>query len=745
MNGMHFLGLICVLALVTRSFAQNTPGVKPPAFLIGVGTSVKSADVIKNDDVAEKWQQREDEDSAVIIPIDAEKTTFYIHTALKGSTVKVERPFVFAPVDGLKVSVQGPITSSATVPVLAGDAFPGNESIPFDLVFKCEMKGTWLTVVTLRFTEESEVSTLKFSFSKECPIRDEGVDGKRDVGAESSLTGLMIGTNEKNQDVMEDGTVKPSYRADANQNHGDVKVIDADSPIVNFFARWTGANPATMTLGQAIAAVEDPTVVEVDSSGLLSTQSTELKNDAEAAAPLSLKFNCLKEGASLVTVSFQAHESNFNSRFSMMKICAKAEHEEGLSMPGLSIGTTEGGSDIILDGLTSKIFRNAQSAKDEANKEMREYGPGKGSVKFYLSNKSDKPVSIRAPLVTTRSLDLEGRHVARPVLSGSAITKNQIEAGESTELEIEFNCVLTGATDITVRIPLKPSGAIQFVVEKTCSVSEGDAVVVETRTPAIPGLNVGLARGSSKVVIDGIARPRYSWSDDVRDLYLVSAQKQYITFFISLNKTSKGSQDVRLGAAELISTLDVASPVISGSGSDGFVLTKKKASNNALVSITFHCLSNGTTQFDLLIPVLPLTVEQVAPRTQPLKISFLKTCSLDPTDPQPGLGGVGITGFSIGTSKEGTDIVFNGFPQPSSFGPRNKADPMWDKVTVNGQTDTISLFLHYNSATGIASDVLGDSVEFQPPMAVSHGDTASPILSGPAAEGGSLVRDEAPQ
>jgi len=51
--------------------------------------------------------------------------------------------------------------------------------------------------------------------------------------------------------------------------------------------------------------------------------------------------------------------------------------------------------------------------------------------------------------------------------------------------------------------------------------------------------------------------------------------------------------------------------------------------------------------------------------------------------------------------------------------------------------------MHYHSKDGALNRMMGSEVVFQSPVVVSHTPTARPVLAGPAAEGGVLLRDGA--
>jgi hypothetical protein len=481
--------------------------------------------------------------------------------------------------------------------------------------------------------------------------------------------------------------------------------------------------------------VEDPHVVKVLTIGPLESGQFNLTTQPQS---ITLQFTCLAAGTSTISVGLKSVESaDISILWSFEKVCSAVEAVEGVSIKGLRVGTEPGLSDVIVDGITTDEFRNAFSAKEENQKQMTHYGADVDTVKFYVSS-TETTVALRQPILTiARTLSQDLLHVSDPEVSGSLTRSNSIRVGQELVVELSFNCIRTGQSDISIEIPLKPSGALQFVVQKSCQMPEGVLPRPPKNIPSIPGLNIGTARGAANVIKNGLPQPKWHWDTQVVDLHMIQPSSPFITFYLTKNGSVPNIPDIRLGTPQLISTLAVAQPDLSGRASDGDIVS---VDSHSTVTITFHCFETGTALYNLEIPVLPLAVEDMAPRTEPVRVSFLKECSTDPQSIVTGAGGVGITGFNIGTTKEGSDIVYNGFPRPLYYGQRHRDNPQWDAIKVPESKSSTRIFLTYGSKFLGGEEEL-EQVQFQAPMAVTHGHECKPSLSGPASSGGILTKN----
>jgi len=109
---------------------------------------------------------------------------------------------------------------------------------------------------------------------------------------------------------------------------------------------------------------------------------------------------------------------------------------------------------------------------------------------------------------------------------------------------------------------------------------------------------------------------------------------------------------VVFGQPEVLMSKAIMNPVISGQGSDGDSLDVA-AHSSSVVSVTFHCFKPGAAQMTL---ILPIAANPLVGRSQPVKINFIKECGDTQKAVPKGLGGVGVTGFNIGLSKDSHEV-----------------------------------------------------------------------------------------
>lgn len=694
-----------------------------------LGEDAEPTQAVVDDVVQAAFARADDDTSGFTIGVEDDHISFKIASTLDSKTVKGMKLMLQKPV----VSVEGEDVVAKAVNrgkslVKAVPAEPGFTS--FAVQFECLAETVAPVKVVLRFLEMKKgtksIKEIPLTFFKACSGADKAVKG-------TFFEGLFVGLQPTAKDIVQDGEAASNWAVTGDDDKSRTTIPDHMMK-TTFFVSYDGAEG--IMLDEPFIIIEDPKVLAIQTFGPLENGDYNVSKDA---VPLTLQYTCLQSGTTAVTVGLKADDQpDLTIIWAFEKVCSQMEAVEGVSIAGLNLGTEHGLSDMIVDGITTSDFRNAFNQIEENTKQLTQYGADMDSVTFYLTAAST--VELRQPVMTiARTLSQDFLHVANPAVSGPVTRSNKISKGQELSLTLTFNCVRTGQSDISVEIPIKPKGSLQFVVQKSCVVAADqvqDTSSIKNLAP-IPGLNMGTARGAANVIRDGIPQSKWHWETKVIDLHMVLPTTPFLTLFLTKNASKTAAPDVRIGSPELISTLAVSHPDISGRASDGDIVT---VDSHSSITITFHCFQQGTTLFNLEVPLLPMAIDEMAPRPEPIKISFLKECTTDPQEIITGAGGVGITGLNIGTTQEGNDIVYNGFPRPSYYGQRHRDEPQWDEITVPADQKSTRIYFTFGSKFSGAVEPL-EEVTFQPPLAVTHGHECKPTLSGPGANGGVLSKN----
>lgn len=681
--------------------------------------SDEHTDVILDDLVQSLFSRADDDESGFNVPADSDHMSFSISTTGEGHYM-LQKPVV--TIEGEDVSAV--VVSKGKELMSKVPKSPKHFNV--GLQFQCLAETVTPVKLNLRFLDvkKNTMKEMTLTFFKDCAGVDDEVQG-------TFFEGLFVGLRPGAKDVVEDGEATKDWEIRGDNDLPDTTIPDHMMK-TTFYLQYNGAEG--LALAEPFVIVEDPTVVTTMTVGALESGKYNLTN---TPISLTVQYTCLQAGSTAITLGIKALEQpDLSMIWTFNKKCSEREAVEGVAINGLNIGTERGLADVVSDGITTEDFRNAFSQTEENTKQLTQFGPDVDSVTFYVSS-SQSTVGLKKPIMTiARTLSNDFLHIADPAAAGSIVRANEIKQGQDYELKLVFNCVRSGSSDISVQIPLKPSGALQFVVQKTCTV-QGAKEMRDAHLDPIPGLNMGTARGAANILRDGIPQSKWHWETKVIDLHMILDTTPFITLFLTKNASKTGAADIRLGAPELISTLAVSQPDISGRASSGGVVT---VDSHQSITITFHCFEKGTTLFNLEMPILPMSVEEMAPRDEPIKISFLKECSTDAQEIVTGAGGVGITGFNIGTTPEGNDIVYNGFPRPMYYGQRHKDTPEWEDIIVPVDSKSTRVFFSYGSKFAGLEEPL-DQVVFEAPLAVAHGGECKPTLSGPGSNGGTLKKN----
>jgi hypothetical protein len=161
-------------------------------------------------------------------------------------------------------------------------------------------------------------------------------------------------------------------------------------------------------------------------------------------------------------------------------------------MPGLSVGLSREGNEVVRDGLpTRRYFAQKQQAVPDWERAI--VPESTYTVSLFLSyqiagyERDDDDLLI--PHTVQLGVPAVVAHTAgaSPVLGGDAAAGAELVfRGPSRELTVTFNCNFADLVPVTVSIPVEPAGTLVFTLPKKCHGRE------VRRGAAIPGLDVAL-------------------------------------------------------------------------------------------------------------------------------------------------------------------------------------------------------------------------------------------------------------
>ena len=648
----------------------------------------------------------------------------------------------------------------------------------FGAQYVCKSEGRSLVTIVLRLFElttgQRSTESIQWSFIKECKAPSASRNETNTEG-NAAIPGLNIGSRRNKSDIVEHGEASPFWTLGQERVAKKIQIYDAATEGAKWWLRYeppavADAASGNLTVNKAVFLIDDPTVLMLEESGDLTEQSTLVTGGRTFT--LAVTFTCKKAGLTAVTAVLnfpQGSAEVTKVSFSFLKQCAGLAVGDGVTMNGIDIcagdcdrqsadpsnstaGSAPQWNEVAINGAVQPAWRPSQ------NESLIKAGGGWADrdvkhVSFFLKLRNEyHDVEYDPPVV--ESYNEAGEIILRPKIFGSIEESSVLKAGQTRFLILQFNCIKEGEAIVTIKLPLRPSGNLQWNMRKSCVVStaeeEEDAALVREYSSGaelvpLPGINVGHNIDQDTVVRNGVPTEPYHWRETTNQLIHVGPGFPWINFFLWKNSSVENAKDVRFGRPELISTADILRPMISGLGAEGGLIADNEYSS---LSVTFHCFTAGKTTISLVIPLvgdeyLSSSMEPVSippARSDPIRISFVKECPEAALEPVAGMGGVGIHGFSVGLSPNTSELVFNGLPTPPFFGQRNKLKPNWTAVIVPERVEATTLYVHYNSLSG-KNQKVGKEVLFQAPIVVAHNPNARPTLAGEAADGGVLLRD----
>ena len=355
-------------------------------------------------------------------------------------------------------------------------------------------------------------TAVRFAVHKKCEGAQASQDTHKavgvDVATKQALEGRQIGT----ADVVRDGSAADGYVLG---NKGTLKEVATGEHFTNFYLGLSASAKERgdeLELGP-ISVVAEASAARPVVSGKLAAGGKLAKGNEPAARPLTITYNCRTTGSSPVSVRVPVLSPVKGSiTFSFNKKCAVTDADKTqvkravrgkASVPGLTVETanTYDPRAIVENGFTLPAF--SEQGIEEAAPGLNMIGAGRKSFSFAAFVKpGTEAIAVDGPIVFVEDTEVASARIDEYV---SAI------GPERTEMRLKFRCFKTGATRVSVSIPLNPpTGEIKFSVVKVCdpdqeliAANRADADAEASSRPTLP-LDVALtAKGDAAVVRNG--------------------------------------------------------------------------------------------------------------------------------------------------------------------------------------------------------------------------------------------------
>jgi len=638
-----------------------------------ISTSIEGkADVVKDGFTLPLFKASEEEEDELkakrfTVDGDTDSISFYLQLTKKHSKQEFDRPIVIANAPnqyGEEEKESG--VGLVAFPVIGGGILETDsvecqdnceDTVPMEVTFNCVRKGLASVSVIIPLRPSGQV---KFDFFKTC---DDNNSDSSILDKGEKLPGFNVGTTHKDlDDVVSNGLLSPQYHWTSNVdalNYYSVDdeyatfILSYEDPDAEARSKQTDGNSFSFTR----IHLDAPTVVShysLISPVLAGSASQSIDIDHTEHHTLTVSFNCQKSGTSMlnlvlpltiVTIT-QAKETaevlnrrvrRENIILTFAKDCNLKEVEKadavvpqgGIAIPGLSIGTTPGGSDVVQNGfpLASYFGQRLRINPDWDDIMVPTNVSALSLYLTYEASDGDSFVNFQSPTVLTHSSTFEVG------LNGEASSGGRLaQSGNNTlELGVNFKCRFRGTSSATVSIPVLPHGVISLTIPKECS---GKA---KSSGTVFRGVMAGTGPKEADVLKDGKALPAYtrSKSSNRKDKAIVSNAAEQTSFFLwkepsrgVLGKILFGSLPkeaaTRILEPVVFSHRPICNPILKHSLRPEMVQVETKDATGKVngtameatdsffidvdpqeIIVDYHCTWEGTTQITLLFPVLP--------------------------------------------------------------------------------------------------------------------------------------------
>jgi len=529
-------------------------------FGVSVGLKSQTANVIDNDNILEGYK-----DGSAIVGSSVQFSKFYYFTS--SEDIWLNKPTVVSSETDCSPDLEDWDVNESAMKVLGEE-----EEKYFIIKYDCLAGGEVTITMPLTFSRKSsdnEHKVFQLEYKYICP------DIERDVG--NVVTGFNIGTQPNSYDCVKDGLTHPQFSVKADEDTTTLYTVDDNTDSITFHF-WASR---TLNVEHPEVDVENRTIVQVVPLGWPMNPSSIIERGYPRK--LTFLFRCLTKGKTIVSVATSAGvdmnaegDSTQEVVFSFEKLCPGLHDVQGAGIFGLTVGTKKRRTDVVEDGITKKMYQIAANKADQAKHKRLEVSASEKTKTFYLELNSDTTQEFDKPLVIARSPS--GERITRPELSGSLMSEHVLDKN-TKEITVKFYCYNQGSTEVTVIIPVPPSGSIGFTFVKKCPMQNYQDIIEneerEEHEGAVPkflsGFNVGTKNdkeNEKNVISSAIPVGQYHWGKDEGDLRLVKTSRHYLHFYISVD-TDVNSAPIGFDPPVISSNLAVCNPVITNHASLG--------------------------------------------------------------------------------------------------------------------------------------------------------------------------------
>lgn len=469
-------------------------------------------------------------------------------------------------------------------------------ALSFTIQYECSKPGSSQIQVKMRLfhinpNNEKFVKEISFGYKKACGASENSTTG-------SANPGFSIGTTQDSFDVLEDGIAKLPFSLGATGDLG--YTVPANVHKMDFWITGPG-----IVLNTPFVYVRNQEVLQAQGVGI-----DEARPLQKTPIVYTVRFLCSTVGQSTITIVFSARTPNFRRTFFTFKKTCDPNQTVAADVPasgtvgrGFSVAAKWGGEtyDIISNGAVHELFKATAEVKAEKGVN-RPVIPADTAEVVFTVQLIERNIALRLPWVQSFPFDTAER-INKPRIVTDRKKFHESSPQQPGEFTVAFGCKDVGTSNNVISFRVGGE-QVTFVVRKECG--EGDVGSAKAEAPEslfkITGLNIGTHKLGMDVLKDGIPTPEFDWDTASQKVFVVEEKDAFFNLFIWRNKTTAG-QVMRLGTPELSASTEISEPQIVGSGSDGDALDSAHLSS--FISINFHCMKQGTTQFNLVIPFVP--------------------------------------------------------------------------------------------------------------------------------------------
>ena len=626
-----------------------------------------------------------------LVPGGVQSQTFSVSLKHELFAIDFEAPFVSSEplFPGRKVAI--PSIGGA---IALATRLQGNRALSMRVSFHCIRVGhaavtVVLPVVVGALGAGRQSANIPIRFYKKCDGRD--MDGAE--GIERGLSGLDVG-HRAPDDVIENGVVQPNFGwsdpstdgedQDGDETPGSKPALFRFRPaerVVKFLLRVNpeADNKTAFDITRVVA------IPHVDIARPVAVlQPAVARVDKAHRAVLELEFNCIHSGRSAVTVTMHARTDGSDklssAQFHLEKQCvdpldAPVDERGGVKVLGLNIVTESAGRSVVVRngfptipyfGQRNKLtpdWDNVTVAQATSTSTfallfdprppypsrsacLDEYTGECSGVPYFCGDddgcacvrRCDEWFSAGEIAIAGKQVEFDAPamflhdRVSRPMLLGPASRGGRLSAARtSDEFSIEWNCVHSGLSVVTVQIPIVGLGFVTFTVPKRCGGGDPPHEGVQ-----LTGLMVSTWSDPAQppdVVLNGITQPQYTVSRQ-DNLKIVAADQTQASFFtwrhdpklnVAYMQASRGAGavdgDLLATGVYVIAQRPICNPTVShdlepfqmhNNLSRGELSPSELPIADALVvdtrahtiNVTFNCVWDGETKVSVLIPLV---------------------------------------------------------------------------------------------------------------------------------------------